>query len=132
MLACEYMKQRTFRKVSTDTPKSYPTKEMRELYLAILKIKTVDECATFFRDLLTMAEITEFANRWQTVKLLRKGVPYATIAAKLKISSATVTRVAYWLKNGMGGYQAIADRMFENTSEKPEKRHRLHGKRWLA
>lgn len=96
----------------TDTPRSYPTGKVRELFAAILKLKTVDEAAKFFRDLLTMAEITEFANRWQMVKLLVKGESYATIAQKLKVSTATVTRVAHWLKNGFGGYRLIAKRVF--------------------
>lgn len=97
---------------STDTPSSYPSKETKELFAAILKLKSVDEAAKFFRDLLTMAEIIEFTNRWQTVKLLYQGKPYAEIAAKLKVSTATVTRVAHWLKNGLGGYRAIANRVF--------------------
>ncbi|MEK7129956.1 MAG: YerC/YecD family TrpR-related protein [Patescibacteria group bacterium] len=96
----------------TYTPKSYPSKEAKELYTAILKLKTVDEAAKFFRDLLTMPEITEFANRWQIVKLLYRGVSYASIAKKLKVSTTTVTRVAYWLRSGMGGYKLLADRMF--------------------
>ena len=126
------MKQRTFTEPLIDTPSSYPIQPMRELFEAVLKCKTVDECAKFFRDLLTMSEITEFANRWQVVKLLQKHESYAVIAQKLNISTATVTRVAHWLHNGMGGYQLIADRMFEKSHIDKPKHHRLHGKRWLA
>lgn len=95
----------------TYTPKSYPSKEAKELYTAILKLKSTDEAAKFFRDLLTMPEIMEFANRWQMVKMLYRGVSYATIAKRLNVSTTTVTRVAWWLRHGMGGYKTVADRM---------------------
>jgi TrpR-related protein YerC/YecD len=85
---------------------------MKELFTAILTLQSTEEAAKFFRDLLTVAELKEFANRWQMVKLLEKGVPYAEIASKLHTSTTTVSRVAHWLHNGMGGYQSLADRLF--------------------
>ncbi len=95
----------------TDTPSSYPTREMNELFVAILTIRSTGEAAKFFRDLLTIAKLTEFSNRWQMVKLLREGNSYISIATKLKVSTSTVTRVAHWLFHGFGGYQIIADRL---------------------
>jgi TrpR-related protein YerC/YecD len=95
----------------TDTPSGYPTAPMKELFNAIASLKSTTEAAKFFRDLLTMAELREFANRWQMVKLLYRGVSYISIADKLKVSTSTVTRVAHWLKNGFGGYTLIADRI---------------------
>jgi len=92
----------------------YPTAEMDELFDAILEIQSEEEAVNFFRDLLTMAELTEFANRWQMVKLLVQHESYADIAKKLNVSTATVTRVARWLKKGRGGYAAIASRVFDN------------------
>ena len=91
---------------------TYPSKEMRELFEAISTLSTTEEASNFFRDLLTIAEIKEFANRWQMVKMLYEGHSYATIASKLKTSTTTVTRVAHWLNNGMGGYKSVADKMF--------------------
>ena len=91
---------------------SYPTREMNELFEAILKLKSTDESARFFRDLLTIAELKEFSNRWQAVKMLTQGKSYIEIAKRLGMSTATVTRVALWLKNGMGGYQILAKRLF--------------------
>lgn len=113
----------------TDTPHNYPTAEVKELFTAILKLKTTDEAARFFRDLLTMAEITEFANRWQMVKLLIKGYSYATIAQKLKVSTATVTRVAHWFYQGMNGYKLVANRLFTgNLTKSSKKSFKLRGK----
>ena len=91
---------------------SYPTPAMKELFEAIGKIKSTDEAISFFRDLLTIAELKEFANRWQAVKMLIQGKSYTMIAAKLGMSTATVTRVAQWLHHGMGGYQILANRLF--------------------
>ncbi len=90
----------------------YPTREMNELFEAILRLKSTDESARFFRDLLTITELKEFANRWQAVKMLIQGKSYTMIAAKLGMSTATVTRVAQWLHHGMGGYQILANRLF--------------------
>lgn len=92
---------------------SYPTQEMNELFQAILKIKSEKEAANFFRDLLTLPELEEFANRWQIVKRLVAGESYLSISKKLKVSTTTVTRVAQWLNNGMGGYKAVSSRVFK-------------------
>jgi TrpR-related protein YerC/YecD len=122
------MKRRTFGEFPTETPSTYPTKEMNELFHAILQLKNEKEAEAFFRDLLTMAEVTEFANRWQMVKMLTEGYPYTAIAEKLKTSTATVTRVAHWFYNGMGGYSTIADRVFVNKTKKSSPPFKLRGK----
>lgn len=110
-----------------DTPSSYPNRNAKELFAAVLKLRTPQEATNFFRDLLTMPEITEFANRWQIVKMLYQKISYTKIAEKLNVSTATITRVAHWLKNGMGGYEAIADRIFPTKfkdSDVPDAYHR--------
>lgn len=114
----------------TDTPSSYPSPETEALFDAILSLRTKGEAAKFFRDLLTMTEITEFANRWHMVRLLQKGNSYSTIAQKLKTSTTTVTRVAHWFRNGMGGYLLVANRVLGKPMESPKHRpFRLRGKR---
>lgn len=97
----------------------YPTAEMNELFVAIREIKSTDEAVNFFRDLLTPAELSEFANRWQIVKRLVHGESYLAIATALNVSTTTVTRVAHWLHNGRGGYEAIATRLFD-TRKNPD------------
>ena len=108
----------------------YPSVETHELFEAILLLKNEKEAAAFFRDLLTMAEITEFTNRWQMVKMLTEGKSYLEIAEILKTSTATVTRVAHWLNSGHGGYKAVASRMFSKTFKDTIKRKpfKLRGK----
>ena len=112
---------------STQTPSSYPTPHTEELFEAILSLKNKKEAQLFFRDLLTMAEIEEFANRWQVVKLLIKGNPYLEISQKLGVSTTTVSRVAYWFFNGYGGYQLMAARVFSHL-KKTARPFRLRGK----
>ena len=108
----------------TDTPYSYPTEQMKELFSAILSLKSKDEATGFFRDLLTIAELKEFSNRWQMVKMLYVGKPYTEIAKKLNVSTTTISRVAHWLQNGFGGYKSVADRTFPtkfHDSDVPDK-----------
>ena len=81
------------------------------LYRAILSLKTVPECQQFFRDLLTIEEITELSKRWQAVGLLDRGNPYRLIAQKTGLSTTTVARVAHWLNHGEGGYQLALKRI---------------------
>lgn len=89
----------------------YPNQKTRELFLAILKLKTLDEAVKFFRDLLTLTEIQEFSDRWQMAKLLSQGKSYAEVAKLTNSSTTTVSRVAHWLHHGMGGYKLILERI---------------------
>lgn len=108
----------------------YPTPAMKELFAAITLIRNEKEAIDFFRDLLTIAELEEFASRWQMVKRLYKGVSYLDIAKDLKVSTTTVTRVAQWFHAGTGGYRTIAGRAFgKNPDYQPPKPFRLRGKR---
>jgi TrpR-related protein YerC/YecD len=90
---------------------NYPTRGHKELFEAILKLKNPEEAMKFFRDLLTIAELDEFANRFQMAKKLYKGVSYIKVAKETKSSTTTVARVAHWLFRGMGGYKLILDRI---------------------
>ena len=65
----------------------------------------------FLRDLCTFPELEALVHRWQTVKLLEEGVPYLEIAGRVPTSTATVTRVAQWLRHGTGGYGIALDRL---------------------
>ncbi len=83
---------------------------MNELSQAILSLKTEDECRRFLRDLLTEAEIKEFANRWKVAQMLNKKVPYEQIAKETGMSSTTIARVQKWLIKGKGGYRLVLKR----------------------
>ncbi|MEK7597382.1 MAG: YerC/YecD family TrpR-related protein [Patescibacteria group bacterium] len=92
-----------------DSFQPYKPKNNKEKALAraFLKLKTEQESLNFLRDLLTIKEIEEFANRLEMARLLKQGMSYKAIAKKLKVSTTTVTRVAHWLFRGCGGYQKV-------------------------
>lgn len=92
---------------------NWKNQDTTKLFEAILKLKTVPECEAFMRDLLTLAEIKEFTNRFKIARMLdeKKRKPYWQIARDAKTTTATVSRVAHWLKQGMGGYQLILNRI---------------------
>jgi len=81
------------------------------LYKAILSLKTIEECQAFFRDLLTLEEITEMSKRWQAARLLSQHLPYRIVAKKTGLSTTTVARVAQWLYHGEGGYKLVLKRI---------------------
>jgi uncharacterized protein YerC len=50
------------------------------------------------------------ASRWAVVRQLAEGRPYREIHDITGVSTATITRIAQWLKHGTGGYQEALDR----------------------
>ncbi len=85
-------------------------KDIDELYSAILSLKDMREAKSFFRDLLTVGEIKEFAERWKVATMLTKKVPYTSIIGETGLSSRTVARVARWVNKGTGGYRLVLRR----------------------
>ncbi len=92
-------------------PKILQRSETKDLFNAIIKLKNSREAAKFFRDLCTLEELQEMTKRWQAVKMIEKGKLYREISEKTGLSTTTVTRVAYWFKNGEGGYRLILSRI---------------------
>ena len=82
-----------------------------ELGDAILTLRSPDEVQRFLRDLCTLPELEALAHRWQIVLLLDEGASYVEIAERVPTSTATVTRVAQWLRRGTGGYRLVLDRV---------------------
>ncbi len=82
-----------------------------ELYSAILKLKTVEECRSFFNDLCTINELDSMAQRLLVAKLLAKNEVYNEIAAKTGASSTTISRVARCLNHGDNGYTTVLERL---------------------
>ncbi|HVM69918.1 MAG TPA: YerC/YecD family TrpR-related protein [Gaiellaceae bacterium] len=87
-----------------------PLPGLDALAAALGALRSDDEIKRFLRDLCTLPELEALTHRWQTVQLLDEGVPYLEIAERVPTSTATVTRVAQWLKHGTGGYRIALDR----------------------
>ena len=82
---------------------------------AILRLETRDEAEHFLRDLCTLGEIRELSQRWAVARLLDSGMHYAQISRETGASTATITRIASWLRHGEGGYRAALDRLRSTT-----------------
>jgi TrpR-related protein YerC/YecD len=91
-------------------PESWRTDQTKALFDALLRLETRDEAASFLRDLCTLGELHDLANRWAVVRLLDDGLHYAEISERTGASTATITRIAQWLKHGEGGYQLLLER----------------------
>ena len=89
----------------------WKTRDTESLIDAILRLETRDEAERFIRDLCTLGEIRELAQRWAVVRLLDSGLHYAQISRETGASTATITRIASWLRHGEGGYRAALDRL---------------------
>ena len=88
-----------------------PVFGLDELADAIRTLKNPDEVRRFLRDLCTLTELEAMAHRWQIAQLLAAGrLSYVEIADEVGGSTATVTRVAHWLRHGTGGYRLALDR----------------------
>ncbi len=92
---------------------SWRTDDASALFEAILRLRTTSEAESFFRDLCTLGEIRDLAMRWSVARLLDQGLHYAEISTRTGASTATITRIASWLRHGEGGYRLMLDRMAE-------------------
>ena len=92
-------------------------RDIDDLYAAITRLGSLEECRRFFRDLLTETEIREFAERWKVARMLWQGVPYTTIEEETGLSSRTIARVHKWLKQGKGGYLMMLRRLEPQTKK---------------
>ncbi len=81
------------------------TRDVDELIDALLRLETADEAAHFLRDLCTLGELRDLAQRWAVVRRLDEGEHYAAISRETGASTATITRIATWLNHGEGGYR---------------------------
>lgn len=80
--------------------------DVDELIGALLRLDGPDEAASFLRDLCTLGELRDLAQRWAVVRRLDAGEHYAAISRETGASTATITRIASWLNHGEGGYRA--------------------------
>ena len=93
------------------------TKQVDDLFEAILTLRTVEECYRFFEDACTVKEILEIAQRLQTARMLSEGANYAEINRETGCSTATISRVRRCLEYGDGGYRTVIGRMAEKEQK---------------
>ena len=83
----------------------------QQLFEAVLSLQTNEECARFFTDLCTPAELEALVDRWTVVGLLNDGLPYRKIHELTGVSVTTIGRVARFLTGGNGGYSTALKRL---------------------
>lgn len=86
------------------------TPDTEALVDALLRLEDRDDAIRFLRDLCTLGELHDMAQRWAVVRLLDAGMHYADISRRTGASTATITRIASWLNHGEGGYRGMLDR----------------------
>ncbi len=87
------------------------------LMKAILQLKTVDECYSFFEDLCTIAELKSMSQRMEVAMMLSDKKVYSDIAAATGASTATISRVNKCINYGQDGYNLVIKRLREGTDE---------------
>ncbi len=83
----------------------------RDMYRAILTLKTEEELMAFFDDLCTVSELQAMEQRFQVAVLLSEGMIYNDILEQTGASSATISRVNRSLQYGNDGYAVAFERM---------------------
>lgn len=76
-------------------------------------IRELKEIEIFIDDLLSPTEKIMLSKRLAVAILLQKGYTYAEIDQTLKVSSPTINKVAFWLKNGKSGYKNVVKKILE-------------------
>ena len=90
-----------------------------QLFDAVLKLESVEECEAFFEDLCTLKEISDLSHRLEVARLLHGGATYEEVIVAMRKalgrepvpSTATISRINRFVKYGAGGYRSILDRM---------------------
>ena len=95
----------------TGLTSAFKLKNVKSVFKAILTLENESECKKFLRDLLTEAEIKEFANRWKVANMLNQKIDYKTIEKETNMSSATIARISKWLTRGKGGYRLMLKKL---------------------
>jgi TrpR-related protein YerC/YecD len=106
-------------RTSTNVANDWRTPDTEALIEALLRLDTRDSAERFLRDLCTLGEIHDMAQRWAVVRLLDAGMHYAEISKRTGASTATVTRIASWLNHGEGGYREMLDRLRDGDGPTP-------------
>ena len=85
--------------------------ETRRLFQALLSLQNDEECEAFLRDLCTMKELADMAQRLEAAEMLLQGNTYEQIVKSVRISTATISRINQCIQYGSGGYRTVVSRL---------------------
>jgi TrpR-related protein YerC/YecD len=95
----------------------HKSKDLDELFEAILTLETMEEAYDFFVDLCTVPELKAFARRFIVAKQLLQGRVYSDIAEDTGTSTATISRVKRSLSYGCEGYKQVLAKLEKKAAE---------------
>ena len=85
--------------------------ETRRLFQALLSLQNEEECEAFLRDLCTMKELADMAQRLEAAEMLLQGNTYEQIVKSVRISTATISRINQCIQYESGGYRTVVSRL---------------------
>ncbi len=91
--------------------KNIPKERKEDMYRAILKLETLEECIDFFDDICAMTELRSMEQRYEVANMLKQNKVYTEIMQSTNASSATISRVNRMLNYGTGCLGKIIDRL---------------------
>ena len=88
-----------------------PRPRNEEIYEAILRLNTLEECLDFFEDICAETELRSIEQRFEVAKMLNQNMVYSDIIQKTNASTATISRVNRVLNGGTGMLKLALDNM---------------------
>ena len=101
--------------------KKLKTEAVDHLFQAILTLKDINECYSFFEDVCTVNELLSLSQRYEVARMLRQKKTYLEIAEKTGASTATISRVNRSLNYGNDGYDMVFARLGSQDDDETEK-----------
>lgn len=86
---------------------NFDIKTFDELFEAVLKLNSKEDCQKFFEDVCTIKELQDVTQRLQVAKLLTEKKNYQEVSKLTGASTATISRVNKCLNYGSGGYDLV-------------------------
>ena len=86
------------------------------LFEAVLKLNSIEDCRKFFEDVCTIKELQDITQRLEVAKLLAEGKNYQEICKETGASTATICRVNKCIMYGDGGYKLVLDSKAEKKA----------------
>ena len=96
------------------------SKEVEQLFEAILSLNDVKECYDFCEDVCTINELLSLSQRFEVAKMLTDKRTYLDISEKTGASTATISRVNRSLNYGNDGYEMVFERMKAKEAQETE------------
>ena len=91
------------------------SKSIEKLFEAVMLLESKEECMKFFEDVCTIKELQDMSQRLDVALQLKKGKSYQEISKNTGASTTTISRVNRCLVYGNGGYNAILEKLAEET-----------------